>query len=241
MLKISCPPETRAEADALIAALTQSGLSVETLTDPAAQTRDDVLIALITPTIQKAHEGTVQSAIYAALDNGQQILPILLDGAQPPKLIDHLSFVDFTNGANYDAVRALIAELTAPGAKLPLKVLTPNTRKQNRAFGVIVGIAVIIMFGVGLYGVGVLGIQAPVEEYEAIDEAVEATIAAEIAPPLATMRALLPTNPDEAWVYPATLFAAPTRYRPFIAGTATALATETGIYPATLTPTPGGN
>lgn len=241
MLKISCSPETRADADALITALSQSGLSVEMLTDAAAQTRDDVLIALITPAIQKTREGAVQSAIYAALDNGQRIVPILLNGAQIPKLIDHLSFVDFTNGANYDAVRALITELTAPGAKLPLKVLTPSTRKQNRTFGWIVAAAVLVMFAVGLYGVGVLGIQAPAEEYEAIDEAVEATIAAEIAPPLATMRAYLPTNPEEAWVYPATLFAAPTRYRPFIAGTATALATERGVYPATLTPTPGGN
>lgn len=238
MLKIIYPPEERTAAESLIAELNRSGLSVDSA---AAQTREDLLIALITPAVQKEKNGVVQSAIYTALDNGQQIIPILLNGAQPPKLIDHLNYVDFTNGANYDAVRALIAELTAPGAKIPLKVLTPNARKQNRAFGWIVAIAAIVMFVVGLYGVGVLGIQAPAEEYEAVDEAVEATIAAEIAPPLATMRALLPTNPDEAWVYPATLLAAPTRYRPFIAGTATALATERGIYPATLTPTPGGN
>lgn len=241
MIKIIYPPETRATAEKLIADLAQSGLIVEPLASSQAQTADDVLIALITPAVQTEKTGVVQSAIYTALDNSQQIVPITLNGAQPLKLIDHLSYVDFTNGDDPDGVRALIADVTAPGAKLPLKVLTPHTRQNNRRLGWIIAVPTIGMFLIGLYAVGVLGIQAPAEEYAEIDREVEATIAAEIAPPLATMRALLPTNPDEAWVYPATLLAQPTRYRPFIAGTATVLATERGIYPATPTPTPGGN
>ena len=143
MIKIIYPPETRATAEKLIADLAQSGLIVEPLASSQAQTADDVLIALITPAVQTEKTGVVQSAIYTALDNSQQIVPITLNGAQPLKLIDHLSYVDFTNGDDPDGVRALIADVTAPGAKLPLKVLTPHTRQNNRRLGWIIAVPTI--------------------------------------------------------------------------------------------------
>ncbi|MFN8530067.1 MAG: hypothetical protein U0670_15820 [Anaerolineae bacterium] len=72
-----------------------------------------------------------------------------------PKWIDHLAAANLTDGYDFARVQSLYADVTAPGAKLPLKVLTPTARKANRRTGLRIGIGVLIMFAAGLYGVGV--------------------------------------------------------------------------------------
>ncbi|MFN8565918.1 MAG: hypothetical protein U0703_30730, partial [Anaerolineae bacterium] len=171
-------------------------------------------------------------------DLGLPIIPVQVGGAPLPKWIDHLAAANLTDGYDFARVQSLYADVTAPGAKLPLKVLTPTARKANRRTGWVIGIGVLIMFAAGLYGVGVLGIQAPAEEYVSVNQTEQSMIRTEMAPVLSTMESFLPHNPEEAFVYPATLLVQPTRYRPYIAATATAAVATSGFYPATLTPTP---
>ncbi|MDX2161607.1 MAG: hypothetical protein SF162_09800 [bacterium] len=238
MLRIVYHPAdeaARGTAARLLAALPADDL---TRTPAPTQTRDDVLIAVISAASNAETGGIVEQAYVRALDQGQYIIPVIVGGTGIPKLIDHLPYVDFTQGDDLAGVRALIDQYAQPGAKTPLKVRTPAVRKANAQFGWIVGVAAVVMFALGIYGVGVLGIQRPNEEFEEIDQQVTQTIQALLAPPLATMEGYLPQNPDQAYIYPATLLAAPTRYRPFIAGTATIRATVSGIYAATPTPEP---
>jgi hypothetical protein len=82
------------------------------------------------------------------------------------------------------------------------------------------------MFAIGLFAVAVLNVEAPVEEFNAIDTEVAATRDFLIAPTLDGYLRFLPGSAEEASVYPATVQAVPTRIRPFVAATATAVAVE---------------
>ena len=104
-----------------------------------------------------------------------------------------------------------------------MRVLTPAVKRSNRSVGLIIALAVMIMFAAGLYGVGVMRLQAPIAEFntEATFEA--ATVMKMIAPVMATYAEFLPKSTEDAANYPATLAAVPTVYRPLVAATATAL------------------
>ncbi len=216
----------------LLNELRADGTQVDDLTGGGAQSKGDVLI----PVIGADYKGSsVENAVFEALDNGQQIVPVL-NGVEQPKLIDHL---DAVAGADTATLKALIARAQSPEASIPLKVLTPRTRRANNQTAFLIAIPVIIMLLVGLIGIGSGAIRRPEDEYNAVETEIVLTRDALIAPELATMEAVLPNNPEEAFVYPATLLAASTPVRPFVALTATARAETTPIYPATVTPTPG--
>jgi hypothetical protein len=126
-----------------------------------------------------------------------------------------------------DSLRAPLDAALASDAPAPLKVLTPATRRANRNAGLIVGAVVLLMFLLGLYGIGVLGIQAPQDEYNAVDTEAALTRDVIVRPELEIYSRFLPRSTDDAMNYAATLQAVPTVYRPLMAVTATAYAQGT--------------
>lgn len=181
-----------------------------------------VLIPILSPAA--LNDATINAAINAALDRGEHITPVIAAPITFPRLIDHLAFADFTEEYALDALKTNIDAALSPEARLPLAVLTPSRQKANRSFGLIMVGIVLFMFVVGLYAVGVLKIQMPQEEYDAIDTEVALTIQPIVAPVLATYAQFLPRSTDEAANYAATLRVVPTVYRPLMAATATAYA-----------------
>ena len=236
MLNIIYHPADHTTAARLIADLNASGTPVRDLTQGGENAKGDILIAVISPTSNADANALVEKVLIQALDNSQHIIPVLLGGAGIPKLIDHLQYANFTDAYDFPAVQLLVEDASHPGAKAPIRVLTPKVRRSNSRAGWIVAVASIFMFLVGLYAVGVLKIQQPQEEYDAIDATQRAMIEQELEPQLATAEGFLPADPDQAYVYPATALAFPTRLRPFVVATATAYATQNNVYPATPTP-----
>jgi len=87
----------------------------------------------------------------------------------------------------------------------------------------VLAVAVLVMFAVGLYAVGVLHIQAPIQEFNSVDTEVALTVDKLVAPVMATYELYYPHSTQDAINYPSTLAAIPTVYRPLVAATATAI------------------
>ncbi|MDX2138305.1 MAG: hypothetical protein SF123_09435 [Chloroflexota bacterium] len=193
------------------------------LTDSARSREDVALLVLSQAALTDAQW---QGALNDALDRGQHIVPIQADATPLPKLIDHLTPVDMRAGYTFAPLHAAIDAALSPDAGLALKVLTPATRRSNNQSGLVVGLIALAMFIIGVIGVAVFNIEAPIEEFNAIDTQVALTRDPLIAPTLESYLRFLPGSPDEAAVYAATVEAVPTRLRPFVAATATAVAID---------------
>ncbi|MCA9910493.1 MAG: hypothetical protein KC519_17675 [Anaerolineae bacterium] len=186
--------------------------------------KDDLVIAVISQTALQ--DKAFQDAVSTALDNGQHIIPALAERVKLPKLIDHLVPVDLSAINATEQLDTQIQSSFSPEARLPLRVRTPSVRRANRRSGLIVAFLALAMFAIGIYAVAVLNIEAPVEEYNQINTEAAATRDFIIAPTLETYLRFLPGSVDEAAQYSATLQAIPTRLRPFVAATATAVAVD---------------
>ncbi len=189
-------------------------------------------------------DASVTDAMYDALDSSIHIIPVLAGPVKVPRLINHLTPADFSNGAYpIDDLRSAVAYLTGPDAPLPMRVLTPRTRKKNRNIGLIVFSAAFIMFAIGLIAVGVYHIQAPAEEFNAVDTHVVETRDVIIGPTLQVYGLLIPRSTEDAAVFEATLQRIPTVHRPFMEASATAAAvqarpTAPDVLPLTATSAP---
>jgi hypothetical protein len=236
MIKLVHTSTDAAFASRLLNELNGAGYPAENLT--GNQLREDVLIPVLSPAA--VQDATVNTRLIQALDNGQYIVPVLASPVTLPKLIDHLDAIDYSSGIDLAPLRAKLDDIKAGNARLPLKVLTPTARKANRQVGLLVGLIALIMFAVGLYGVGVLGIQAPQEEYNAVETEAAATINAIVRPELEQYANFLPRSTEEAANYQATLRAVPTVYRVFMGLTATSVAIDPAgaTQAAAITPTP---
>ena len=201
------------------------------------------LLALVLSTAGLADAG-VTDAMYDALDGGKHIIPVLTEKIAVPRLINHLTPADFSDGAYPIAdLQNAVAYLTGPEAPLAMRVLTPRTRRKNRNVGLIVFLAAFIMFMAGIIGVGVYHLQAPAEEYNAIETQIVQTRDAIIGPTLNALGQFLPRSTEDAAVFEATLQRMPTVHRPFMEATVTAEAvraqpTAPDILPM-VTPAPG--
>jgi hypothetical protein len=221
MLKITYTPKDEALAEQMLADLRRANYQVEDIrANGVAQTAQDVLIVVLSP--EANDDANVQNTIITALDNGQHIIPVFAAPAELPRLIDHLGGLDFSETYDFDGLRAKVEEALARDARLPLRVRTPSVRRSNRSVGIVLGLLALLWFGLGLYGVGVLGIQAPQEEYDAVNTEVALTQAFLMNPELDRYGQFLPRSTEAAQNYGATLRAVPTVYRPFMAATATA-------------------
>jgi hypothetical protein len=218
-VSIAYAPQDKATAQRLMTDLQSAGYALGT-----GEARTDVCVPLISTASLK--DAPTQSAIYTALDHGQHIIPVLLESVVLPKVIDHLGALDFTAEYHLDALKVQIDQALSPEAHLPLRVRTPAVQRSNRRTGLVVGAIALFMFLIGIYGVAVLGIQRPNTEFDAVETEVAATRGALIDPTLESYLLLLPGSEEEALAYPATIEAIPTRLRPFVAATATAVASE---------------
>lgn len=221
MLKITYTQKDEALAERMLSDLRRAGYQIEDIrANGTAQTRQDVLIVVLSP--EANADANVQNTVVAALDNSQHIIPVFTTPAELPKLIDHLGGLDFSGEYDFDALRAKVEETLAPDAPLPLRVRTPTVKRSNRSVGIVLGLLALLWFVLGLYGVGVLGIQAPQDEYDAVATEAALTQAFLMNPELDRYAQFLPSSEDSAQNYAATLRAVPTVYRPFMAATATA-------------------
>lgn len=214
--------------------LRSAGHNVET---SWAAERDAIAIAVMS---QAAFDDArIYEQIEAALDAGQHVVFVAREPLKLPRTVDHLRVIDYTSGDGPQTLRETIAALSAEGARLPLKVRTASVRRANRQAGIVIGAIVLFMFAVGVYGVGVLGIQAPRDEYNAVETQAAMTRDFLAAPELAVYARFLPGNAATAAAvdYQPTLNAVPTVYRPLMALTATAYAAN-DYHLVTATPTP---
>lgn len=244
MLKLIYSGGDAALASRIMNDLRSAGYTVDDLRGGAnggtkTQTADDVLIVLVSP--ESNADASVQQTVIQALDNSQHVLPVRVKPVETPKLLDHLRSVDFTQGYQPEALDSEIQRLQSPDAPRPLRVLTPKVKRSNRTIGILLGLLVVFWFAAGIYGVAVLGLQAPQDEYNAVDTEVALTQAFFINPELDRYGQFLPQSSEAAGNYQATLGAVPTVYRPFMALTATSVSLGTPLATndmSTPTPTP---
>jgi hypothetical protein len=133
-----------------------------------------------------------------------------------PKLIEHLEIVDFTQGYNREA---LVARFSEPASTLHMKVHTPATQVSNRRAAYVIAAIVLVMFLSGVYLVGVLGVQAPAEEYDLVETEIIQTRDYYID-------SVLPRSTEDALNFQATVDASRPTLRPVLIATATAVAGE---------------
>ena len=223
MLHITYAPEDTALASRLKTDLEKAGYSISGDLPPGT---GHLLIAVLSP--GSWENPVVQQTIFQALDNSQHIIPVLSGITQLPKMIDHLTPVDFTVDYTFDTLKAEVDRLSAPDAAHPMRALTPKVRRANRRIGYWLLALALVWFIIALILVGVYKIQAPTEEYNSIATFAQATINVYVY-------RNLPRTTEDAVNFSQTLQAVPTAQRPLLMASATRLA---GGKSATATPTP---
>jgi hypothetical protein len=227
MVYILHTPASTATADRLRTDLQTAGYTVEST---QSTDRTQAVIALLDS--QGETDSAFNQGLLRALDSSQHLLPVLVEDAPLPKIIEHLGALDFSDVYDAAAVQQWLSHATAPGARPPMRVLTPRLRSRNRLIGAVLVGAVIFWFVAGLILVGVYQIRAPREEYNSIDTLVAVTVDA-------ALDRFRPNSTLDATGFPATLQAVPTAARPPLSQTATAQAAELmGTVLPTLTPSP---
>ncbi len=219
MLKLISSSSDQAVAQRILEDFQAAGYAISS----EAPVHGDVAILMLSSAALA--DAALQAALVKALDLSLHIVPVMTQRVKLPKLIDHLDVVDFSDGYDFDVLRKQVDFELSAGAPRPIRVLTPTVKRSNRTVGIVLGLIAFGMFAAGLYGVGVLHIQAPIQEFndEATMEA--ATVMILVEPVMATYQLYFPLTTAEAAAYPATLQAIPTVYRPLVAATATALVT----------------
>lgn len=213
------------DTDAALAKKLTDDLSAAKIKGPGT-----VLIALISRA--SVDDPDVLRQIDEAADLRQHVIPLRLDDAPLPRVIDHLDALDLRGGAYpFDQIKARVAQLTASNAPRPLTTHTASLRRSNRRAAIVMSIVVVAIFAIGLYGVGVLGIRAPQDEFDAVETARMNQRNTLIAP---TLEPLIPVGQFAISQFELTVTAVPTRLREFLIGTVTA--TSQGTYIPSPTP-----
>lgn len=175
---------------------------------------ESVVVLLVSP--EANNHPQVQSALNAALDANRRVIPVLVRPAALPRPVEHLAALDFTAGYAADQLRA---GLERAASDFHMKVLTPAVRSSNRRTGLIFGLMALVMFLMGLYLVGVVGIRFPEREYGLVETEIILTRDYFIDQ-------ALPRTTEEAANFQATVDAARPTLRPLLVATATAVAGE---------------
>jgi hypothetical protein len=201
------PTLTYHPADAALAEQIQADL------DDLSLPEDSSIVILSPPALA---DPEINAAILRAVQRQQHIVPVLAQPTPLPKLIEHLDALDFSQG--YDR-EALADNLAAGAASMPMKQRTPDVIAANRRVGLVVAAAALVVFVAALYGVGVMGIQAPLDEYATVDANV-------ILTRNAIIDGVLPHSTEDAANFQATFDAAAPTLRPILAATVTAQAVQ---------------
>jgi len=217
MLKVIYSASDQAVAERITGDFKQAGYEVGT----GDLVHGDITILVLSPA---ATANTIeQASLIKALDLSLHIVPVMTQAVELPDLINHLDVVDFSSGYDFDTLRQQVDLELSPQAPMVMRVRTPNVKRSNRSVGIVLAVAALIMFAVGLYAVGVLHIQAPIQEFNSVDTEVALTVDKIVAPVMATYAQFYPRSTQDAANYIATLKAVPTVYRPFVEATATAI------------------
>ncbi len=183
-----------------------------------------LLLVLISPA--SAADNEVKAQIEAAAESELTTVPILAADAPIPHALTWMKAADFRNGTYpFDALKKTLDKLSARPASL---------QKLNRRNGLVVGGVALLIFAIGLYGVGVLGIHAPQDEFDAVETARMDQRNTLIAP---TLEPLIPVGQFAISQFDLTVTAVPTRLREYLIGTVTATAQGTFIPSPTARPT----
>jgi hypothetical protein len=223
MLKIINTVGDEALAQRITTDFREAGYEVST----DAPAHGDTAILILSPTA--LNNAALHATITQALDLSVHLVPVMAQSVQLPKLIDHLDVVDFSSDYDFPLLREQVERELSPDASLAMRALTPKVKRSNRTAGILVGIAALIMFVAGLYGVGVMGLQAPIQEFNNDFTALALTRDIIAAPELEIYAQFLPRSTEDAANYAPTLRAVPTVYRPLVALTATAVANGTPL------------
>lgn len=203
--------------------------------DESPTAHGDTAVLVLSPAA--VADPALKAALERALDLSVRIVPVMAQPVALPEYINHLEAVDFSEDYDFSLLRQQVDAELAPDAPAPVRALTPSVRRSNRMAGLVVAVAAIVMFVAGLYAVGVLGIQAPIQEFNNDYTALALTRDLIAAPELEIYSHFLPRSTEDAANYAPTLRAVPTVYRPLVALTATSVAQGTPL-PPTKTPTP---
>lgn len=172
----------------------------------------DAAVLLLSP--QSVADDDVQTALARAIDANRRVVPVLVKATSLPALIEHLEPVDFTQQYAFDRLEA---RLGAIPREMHMKVHTPKVQATNKRTALIVAFFAVVMFLVALYAVGVLGLQAPAEEFAGIETEY-------IQTRNAIIDGVLPHTTEEATNFQATVDGAASTMRPLLIATATAAA-----------------
>lgn len=158
----------------------------------------------------------IQTAMVQALENRQQIIPVVTEDVTLPHLIDHMSIVDFRGVYNKNALLEQVAHRSSPDAPAPMTVLTPSKRAENQRILYIIGGVVLFVFAISVYLIGVdKRVQPPLEEFAEVDTQVFLTRSSFIED-------ALPRNTQEASNFEITIEYMPTLAQVQLRETATA-------------------
>jgi hypothetical protein len=212
MIHITSAPEDAALATRLKTDLQGAGYTVS---DELPRESSHILIAVLSPTAWE--NADLQATVIRALDGSQHIIPVLAGTVALPKLIAHLTPVDFSASYKLEVLKHEVDRLSAPDAPHPMRVLTPSVKSRNQRIGYWLLLLAIVWFVVAIVLIGVFRVQAPTDEYNTIATFAQATINVYVGQNL-------PHSTLEAENFPATLRAAPTAQRPLLIATTTAMA-----------------
>ncbi|MBL8131806.1 MAG: hypothetical protein JNL42_08110 [Anaerolineae bacterium] len=231
MIRVVTRAENSERARRIGDELRQMGFSVES-GEPA---RGDVVVAVL----GGSDASDVLPQVVSALDLGLHIVVARLEPFTVPKLIDHLQVIDVAALDFRERLQTQVEAMTSGALPYAMRVRTPKVKRSNRSAGIVVGGLALMMFIVGVIGVAVFGIQAPQEEYDAVDTEVALTRDYFAGPELLYFSTWLPRSTEDAMNYEATLQQLPTAYRPLMGLTVTAYALGTPL-PLIATPVPEG-
>jgi hypothetical protein len=183
-----------------------------------------LLLVLLTP--QALVDSALQDGVQSALKKGVRLAPVIvqaLEGALPEPYT-HLPVYDLSKSAySAKALLAFVNRVDLGEARLA----------RSRNLLIFISISVLVMFAIALWGVGSGLVRFPSQEY-ATEDAFEFGRIQTLTFP--TLDPLMPRTTEDALNFPATVDAAPTRNRPYLRETATALPlgmTQTLAYFAT--------
>lgn len=167
-----------------------------------------ILVVLITP--ESVADETVQKSIRDALKADHRILPVLIRDAKLPESIAGLKTLDLRGGYKGDKLVLAVKRLD----------LGEDLMKSNQRYLFWLSSAALLVFviAIGSLATGITG--PPTNEYATENALREGQIETLVFP---TLDGFMPRTTQDAIGFPLTVEANPTRNRPFLIGTATAL------------------
>jgi len=186
-------------------------------------TADALAVVVIAPD----QLGAVEAGLYAALDNSQHVIPVLVGDAELPPILSNLQPLDFSVSYSGAALNQQIDRVSRAGTPPPITVLTPSKRAANRRAALWLGIPIAVMFIAAVVGIALDITVAPEDEFAGVETQIFLTRNFFIDD-------LLPKTTEQAAAFPATAedYFNET-VQPFLIATATGIAqnAESTFYP----------